>query len=159
MDFHKLATSLSALAPHLSMPSLAKVSKAAALEMVLCSPQRELPCQTHLTGAPRGLLGPRDLLPSELECAPANSCRLQLHHPSHPWSYKVLYWESFTQSLFILLINSSASLEDLSVLAKRLQLCVFIFIIVADRSILSFKSKISLSLERSDLESSMQEQN
>lgn len=68
---HEGAVGLSALAPYLGMPSLTNVSKrwqvaikAAALWTVLSPPQRELPCQAHLTGAPRGPLGPSDLSPS-----------------------------------------------------------------------------------------------
>lgn len=60
---------------------------------------------------------------------------------------------------FILPISFSALLEDLTLLANRLQSCIFVFIIITNRGILSFKHEISLNLERNDLGPSTEEQN
>lgn len=88
-------------------------------------------------------------------------CRLQLHYTGTPAAAQSsAYSSTASPKVFsVLLIDSSAFLEDLTVLATGLQLGIFIFISVAGRSVLSFKSRISLNLERSDLEPSMQEQN
>lgn len=132
-------------------------------QTVLSSPQRGLPSYAHLTGAPRG---PLDPMVFHLYWVGANASQQAGDNSSIIPTARSEAAKSLALSstgspkvFFILLISFSVFLEDLTLLANGLQLCIFVFIITTDRNILSFKPEISLNLERSDLGPYMQGQN